>query len=124
MTDGFSETNQRSVSTEWTDYVEKLLSNFQKGKLNKKQFIDFIEKNIQKAKQIRKEKDNLRRPSDLSDDIASADELMTEGLIEIEQGLNKLIIYASSKNDSELIFAMDDFYKGNEKIVKTIELTK
>ena len=112
------------VSTEFTVEVENAVSAFQKGKLNKKQFIDFIDKNIQKTKQTQNKKDSFKKPTDIAYELEQANELMTEGLENAKQGLEKLKQYASSQDESELMFAMDDFYSGIDKISESVRMVQ
>ncbi len=117
------------MESELTLNVSQAVSSVKEGKMSKKEFGGFIGGILEKVKGAQKEKEKLPLPDQLQGkDEASPlfiqiEELIQTGFEDMQEGLDKMSLYASGENESHLIFGLEEFLSGHDRLSQARRLT-
>ena len=122
--------NTGHVQTELTKKVTDTVDAFKSGAMTLYDASAVISSITDSIAQTRKEKESLQIPQEIQQDSEYApmfnevEELMTAGLIDMEEGLRSLLYSMEGNDESGMIFAIERFLGGADSLSKVVMMSQ
>ncbi len=117
------------IETEMTRQVSNGAASVKSGEITKKQFAELIEKTLQKVNQTKTEKEKIQIPEQLRGEHEASplflqiEELISLGFKDTVSGLEKMLLYAAGENESQLIFGLEEFLNGTDRLAQAQQMS-
>lgn len=122
--------NTNHVQTELTKKVSDLVADFKSRKISSSEAKKNLNQIIDSVVQTKKDKDKFKLPSDLNEDneytsiFNKMENLMISGLNEMEDGLRKIESCFEIEDDSQIDFALEQFFFGADNLSKVVVMSE